>query len=119
MTEQEKLSLIVDLISRQTKIMEENNRKFDAVLNQMPFDHLAQHDLLREHLAHIPPPKDHGDDHEFTASMKKHVGSIVDVVVKSVGYAIVALLLLGVGAWVMENSGNAYHLKSTPEARNG
>lgn len=119
MTEPEKLTLIVELISRQTKVMEENNQRFDAVIKQMPFDHLQQHDLLRLHLAHIPTPKDHGDDHEFTQSMKKHVSSIVDVIVKSIGMAIVAVLLLGIGAWVMQNNGVSIKTSQTEAHRNG
>lgn len=114
MTEQEKLSLIIELISRQQKSLEENNQRFDQVIKQMPFDHLQQHDLLRLHLAHIPTPKDHGDDHEFTQSMKKHVSSIVDVIVKSIGVAIVTLIGLGAVAWVVKNNGLDQQFKRHP-----
>lgn len=115
MTEQEKLSLIIDLISRQQKALDENNQRFDSVIKQMPFDHLQQHDLLRLHLAHIPGPKDHGDDHEFTQSLKKHVNTIIDVVVKAVGMAIVAILSLGLVAWVIQTSGVHMPTKYYPQ----
>ncbi len=115
MTEQEKLSLIIELISRQQGSIDAHNDKVEQILSQMPFDHLQQHDLLRLHLAHIPAPKDHGDDHEFTQSMKKHVGTIVDVIVKSVGVAIVTILGLGIVAWMVKNNGIADHMQRHPQ----
>lgn len=95
---------IIELLMKQTAMMEEHRRASDlahrAIESKIPFDHLAQHDVLREIVSHAPEPKVHGDHHMFTAGLQKRVNSIVDVIFSSVGYVVVACLAAGAFAWV-------------------
>lgn len=123
MSEEDKFSLIIKMLNEQTRMIEENRKCMEegikSINSQMPFDHLPQHDLLRLHLAHIPAPKDHGDHHEFTESWRRNMGLITEVIVKSVGYVLVAAMGLGVIAWVAQTNNIVVSQHGQPTTQQG
>lgn len=94
-----------EVLAQILRVLEENRKASEAAhkltQEQLPFDHIAQHDLLRIHLTHSPDAKEHGEDHTFTNGMRRRTDGIVDVVVKSIGVAIVICMCAGAAAWVM------------------
>lgn len=108
MSEEDKFNIILGMLKQQTGMIEDNRKasdeNFKKMVDKMPFDHLAQHDLLRTHLAMSPDPKIHGDHHDFTDTLQKHMATIVSTFIKGIGVVLTAIFLLGIGVWVMERS---------------
>lgn len=92
-SEFERYNRLIDLIVEQHK-------KMDAFTALVPHDHIEQHEAIKNHLAQSPAPKEHGDHHSFVAGMQKHVGSVIDILVKTIGYSIAGAFALGVIVWV-------------------
>jgi len=105
MTEIERYEKVMAAIKENNEIITSQRAEFEnlvsRVIRALPEDHNEQHNKIRTHLAMSPEPKEHGEHHEFTQSLQKHFNSVIEVIVKSIGYVIVAALLLGAGAWVM------------------
>lgn len=82
----------------------------EALTKQLPFDHLVQHDKLREFLTHSPEPKDHGDHHDFTEGVRSSLRTVVSGVLKGVGGIILIALVLGSWVW-MQGVADSYGVR--------
>lgn len=80
------------------KIDSDNVR--EIVTDMLPKDHAQQHIDFQRFLEHSPDPKEHGDHHDFTESVRSKIEHMIVAIFKALGGIIFIALAIGLYTWV-------------------